>query len=225
MGKKVGAKNFFFVILSVGTLILSVYILQNRRILIEQSSAKRVETESITLPTGWSVVSTTLVTDLDAKALCGQIPSKGEICRYPGQYVCRACFNVMSTENFPIAANEGYFIFSDSPDSYNLTFTGVRSRNVPLLEGSSMVGFPNVHERKIMASDLCGRYPGTNLSIMKINNYQTDGTWLEYICGSSLSHNFQIVKNKAYFVLSEIVSKPGSSRNLKFKPSTPQRHR
>lgn len=215
--------EFFFILLLITTVIVSVVILQNRKSVMVSSSAKKTGTENILLSNGWNLVSTTLDTGLDAKSVCNLAqPTKLGICKYNKGYVCRACGNPTSTENFPIVANEGYFIYSWLSGYYNLSLTGVHSQSIPFLEGYAIVGFPKESEDGAMASKLCGRYLGTDHVITKINKYTENGTYLEYSCSSNTSVDFQIERNKAYWVLSELLEKPGSSKSVKDKPSVPQ---
>jgi len=225
MSGKKRSSEFFFILLLVSTIIVSVVVLQNKSDFLGKTSAKKQETEDILLGTGWNLVSTTLVTGLDAKAICDLIPpevSMVSICKYEGSYTCRYCYSVNPTDNFPIIANQGYFISSDYPGTFSLSLTGVRSRNIPLVEGYAMVGFPK-SDRKLMASKLCGRYQETSYKILKLNKYLDNGTYQEYDCEIKSQNDFEIEKNKAYWVMSELITKPRSGKNVKVRPSVPRK--
>lgn len=223
MKKKVGVKDFTFVMVLVATLFTSVVVLQNRKALIDKSSAKKTEVEDIALSPGWNMISTSLETDLDAKTLCGQLTSGDSVCRFRDQYQCWYCNTTIPINvNFSIQANEGYFVYSGSVA--NLNFSGIKSYDVSLAEGSVMAGFPKASQQKIMASELCGRYPSTDLNVVKILKYKhlvANDYYYEKDCGDPNSDDFVIESGAGYWVTSELITKPGSSKNLKFKPSVP----
>lgn len=223
MGKK--SFNLIFILALVATLVTSVAVIQGRKAFLSKSSAKKVESETIVLNQGWNAVSTTLETGIDAKSMCLQLTGRSAaICEYQNRYNCYYC-DSSSGENFQIVANGGLFIYNNL-DPVNINFIGVKTYDVPIDIGVKFVGFPRNNEASLMASDLCGKYLGTDVVIKWLmgyglnvdNNYQTKN----FNCEGLPKQNFEIDRNGAYYVLVDSFSAPGQAEIKDFKPQTPK---
>lgn len=219
MGGKVGAKNFFFVILSVGTLILSVYILQNRSTFIDKTSAKRVKDESITyhLLKGSNFISIPYETGKTSRDLCDEIDGALliEIWNYTGQNLSNEiCGDTPFPTNYKHQINsfEGVFVVTDKPSVWKVT--GRRANpNIKLRDKWNAIGVGMPHIRR--ASDLCFarnivekgyRVTAIQSRIPEVAGgdtpWSTGNIWNVYKCGLQ-KDNFLFKEGVGYFVLVE----------------------
>lgn len=218
MGKKVGAKSFFFIIVSVATLFLSVFILQSRKILIGNSAAKKVASESITfnLLEGFNFISIPYETGKTSTDLCNEIDGAKLIVFWnnvAGNLTVDTCKEPFpSNLMMPIKPNEGFFVVVEKPSVWRVSGSSVNP-NIELKDGWNAAG---VQKQSIkMASDLCSakqfvqkgyhvtkvqtRSSGTQPNI---SPWTLENVWSVYRCGVK-ANDFQIEKGVGYYVLVE----------------------
>jgi len=204
--------RFFEVILITAAIIISIFVIQTKTNTTSSASEKN-ETSFIISP-GWNLVSPSFSTSMTAKSFCKEFSQITSVVKWESQsWKEYACKNPVIA-NFPILANNGYFIRVDVPETIIWKDRGkLLKPGFKFEEGWNVTGIvPSLTGYK-NADDICLKSPNPNFKILEINRWYNGG-WNAHVCEYPFN-NFSLEDNKAYFIKAVLV---GSNPNKKIAP-------